>query len=128
MDISKLTPAPWQAEVERRRVMCSQRSGKTVFRCGSEGRRPEDEADIEFVALARNAFDVMMRRSLFAAPSTYEPVNGELRWIVLCETRAGTKNAVPFEAWPHSAGWLCPLTALVEADKWLAENVDSKEN
>jgi hypothetical protein len=69
----------------------------------------------EFIVLARNAFDVMMRRGWFVVPNYM--------------TRPGTAWRVK-TAWPNCEvewkEWPDPFTALVEADKWFRENVDNK--
>lgn len=87
----------------------------------SEWEQAEKEA-AAFYALARNAFDVLMRR----------------RWLVECITP-------PCDGFPDGPGWTAsfhgmymdpnecmlpggfpdPFTALVEADKWYRENVEA---
>jgi len=53
IDLSKLTPAPWIAD--RREIEVPEN-----FHIYDEGGHNEEDA--AFIALARNAFDVMMRR------------------------------------------------------------------
>lgn len=100
MDVSKLTPAPWFI------------GGKLYL-----NRYPRAveavPTDYEFVNLARNAFDVMLRRHWHAE---YEPVSrtwivSEFDWL-----------AAPQLSWPD------PFTALVEADKWYSANVEPCAN
>lgn len=115
LDLEKLTPAPWEVAKSPEHLI----SGCTVF--GPEG---EDiittdndgcasdpcpdyinlkEADASFMALARNAFDVMMRRGWAPALPTQE---------TLVDLR--------------TQRWSDPFTALVEADKWYPEKVEKQ--
>ena len=83
--------------------------------CWDEGNR----VNFEFIALARNAFDVMMRRGWIAVQHCMTP--GQETWIVLNKFKVaverGGNSGVYFEA-------ADPFTALVEADKWYKENVE----
>lgn len=93
---SKLTPSP------RHECACQEC-------CGVEG-------NDEFICLARNAFDVMMRRGWgverFIAP------DGSFQWSVESN---GVRNIVGGTTiWSNSD----PFTALVEADKWYRENIE----
>ncbi len=101
IDLSKLSPAPWTAN-----------SFGEVY--DPEGRVADCGfvEDAEFIALARNAFDVMMRRGWI--PTRWLSVSG--KWGVFTDTGDG----VPLELqkWPDDA-WPDPFTALVEADRWL---------
>lgn len=83
LDISRLTPAPW-------------RYSKMT------------PADWEFYELARNAFDVMMRRRWWFVPCK----NG---WKVRFPERDYTFEEQVFAD---------PFTALVEADCWYVANVE----
>jgi hypothetical protein len=85
MDLSKLSPAPWN--------------------CGDE--RGHNETEDYFIALARNAFDVMMRRWWYAQPE-------DDGWSVV---GSGFSEVIESR---HAD----PFTALVEADKWYKENVE----
>ncbi len=109
IDLTKLTPAPWNAEGCR---VESARTASGIEMCiYDEGGHNETEA--EFIALAREAFDVMMRRGWYAMP-TFPP--HEKGWIVL--NILGKPDCQI-----HSD----PFTALVEADKWYKANVEAKE-
>lgn len=114
MDFRKLTPAPQVAEW---------RDGSKSFImtvAGVSNAGPWLQCsrdDAEFYALARNAFDVMMRRGW----QPYRLKSGQ--WDVQeCDTRECPEplceNGMP-AAWGDD-----PFTALVEADKWYKENVE----
>ncbi len=93
MDMSKLTPAPWG-------------SGEFIATYDNDGK---------FITLARQAFDVMMRRKWRVCP-----VAAPEAWAVLNE-----KNVV---LWRNNECLTAadPFTALVEADRWYAANVEGK--
>ena len=95
MDLSKLTPAPWVIGGD---LHLGETGWSTEF------------ADIEFIELARNAFDVMMRRG-------WNPVRGYYSDASLwaAEDVDGTICDL------HATD---PFTALVAADKWYRENVE----
>jgi hypothetical protein len=97
MDMSKLTPAPWGKDWHAVEGCCS-------------------ETDSEFIALARNAFDVLMRRG-WAVAKHFD------HWAVFYNDDDMTW-VVPWDQWPK---WSDPFTALVEADKWYKENIEKKE-
>lgn len=68
--------------------------------------------DAEFIALARNAFDVMMRRKW------YPMLDGSGKWRAeYQESDYLTRNWVNSEA---DFSFNDPFTALVEADAWYA--------
>lgn len=127
MDPTNLAPAPWKA-VRKTDTLHLDGDAEIGFaellgpRGGSyRGVRFEftnDEA--EFVTLARNAFDVMLRRGWTARRLS----TGS--WIVQ------DSNNQPLQE-PHRRPDLTdwfeaadPFTALVEADKWYRENVEGK--
>ena len=64
--------------------------------------------DAEFIVLARNAFDIMMRRGWWAQK------RGE-GWAVY-------NNWIPLPSDPLT--WPDPFTALVSADKWYRKHVE----
>lgn len=114
IDLNSLSPAPWFAKGEG---MC----------CGVYQGTPEKQghpidlddptwADAQFIALARNAFDVMMRRGWRPVP--FFPEKGWDRWTV--EGSGAIRiNDVPM-CWPD------PYTALVEADRLYAELIEGR--
>lgn len=116
MDLSKLSPAPWRTnhwtEDDFHRLRHSQLGG----------------TDLEFIALARNAFDVMMRRGWWPIPR----LNGGGWYLsVMSGTMTGPfcqdNRPEEFKALLRDAYWPDPFTALVEADRWYTENVEGKE-
>lgn len=64
----------------------------------------DNEADCDFVAKLRNAFEVMVRRDLFFLPDLN-------RWAV------GPASALPNEL--LNRRWSNPLDAILGADEWL---------
>lgn len=119
LDVSKLTPAPWHAE------------GGEVFRRdpflyllphdsphGYAYDRDRREADLAFIALARNAADVMVRRG-WGVTST---PNG---WAVTLEGAYCGSQGLYNAGWQ---GWADdPFTVLVTADEWYRVNVKDVE-
>jgi hypothetical protein len=124
LNLSRLTPPPWEMDRHHQRdaetvyVAVHGPDGKAIFdTCNSERMEIEDnsdedgphyndrigEANLGFAALARNAFDVMMRRriypQLFGSPG---------KWGV----RVASCHHISADD---------PFTALVEADRWLTE-------
>lgn len=73
------------------------------------------ETDAEFIALARNAFDIMMRHPSWTLRAC---LDGEYRayWHIEddLENRLG-------------CGGYDPFTALAEADKWYKENMENNQ-
>jgi len=122
MDLEKLTPAPWSSNVpsgnETEAVFAS---GKMILECIVNRHYQTCEADAEFIALARNAFDVMMRRKWWV-----EPIGGgDLGWAVFEEVeRDGNLRHPP--VWMEADPAFDPFTALVEADKWYKANVEKR--
>jgi hypothetical protein len=115
MDLTRLTPAPWVAEgrwVSGRTPGCRP-NGEIIARCESSlGEGYWHETNAEFIALARNFFDVMMRRGW----SVWPPANG-IRWKVNAPTAS-------MDNWTFKNEFDDPLTALVEADRWYRENIE----
>lgn len=115
MNTDKLSPAPWNAEGLR-----VWHEGQTVsliamLKFETEVEHAEDDA--EFIALARNAFDVLQRR-----PWTIK------KWD---DGRWGIAMNVGYH-WPdHCLGmpneWPDPFTALVAADEWYKEHVEKEK-
>ena len=111
LDLSKLTPAPWVAWHKPTETMADEDfhlvAGLPIL--------PRDhsfsflEMDAEFIALARNAFDVMMRRGWAAVE-----VGGH--WQV--RDRNGWDLPLSFYVTEHKGRFPDPFTALVEADAW----------
>lgn len=138
MNIEKLTPAPWRSE--RRfsngcetvpRIHCDRSKdrecGWVADLVGAPYLGYESTlANAEFIALARNAFDVMMRRGWWPIRNT----DGK-GWRIAWDARDCTNGLV--KAWPWwdyekqmdtPATWPDPFTALTDADKWYRKNVE----
>ena len=77
----------------------------------------EFPGNAEFIALARNAYDVMMRRGWCAEPKR------DGQWGV----RKFNNHFYPNGPQGVVTSWPCPFTALVEADKWYAANVEKRD-
>ena len=110
IDLKKLTPAPWQAQGEG--ICCglyAEPGHMLIFDPDSTW------ADASFIALARNAFDVMLRRGWYA----YPPSSQQVGWGV-----DARPQALPMDLCKLS--WPDPFTALVEAEKWYVANVEGK--
>jgi hypothetical protein len=139
IDLSKLTPAPWEAEHQYPQsedqmyysvkdekdnvVFDTLNSDVTVLEFEYEENRRHwfDEVgrtNMLFAALARNAFDVMMRRGWWAVPMAV-PFDHS-RWCVDSEEDLPwkSKDGIIQEGFV----WPDPYTALVEADKWYREH------
>ena len=109
-DPSELTPAPWEV------WLSGDHSGDGHLVLDGNPSGDATETDIAFIALARAAYDVMMRRKL-----TVDYFEG--RWTVHGFATWPVKIRRPFGIWLQTfRGFDCPFTALVEADKWLAGN------
>lgn len=90
--------------------------GKTTTRIISHTIEDDGQrsADAEFIAIARNAFDVMMRRG-------WSPLKSRNGWRV--DQDDGTYFAFGKDG-VEPAEWADPFTALVAADAWYRENVE----
>jgi hypothetical protein len=117
VNINNLTPAPWHAGMPCA-DLCDCFRGTLGGQCSNvwanEGREVTKPCaglgkdDAEFIALARNAFDVMLRRGWWAVPCS-----GDV-WKV--ETVTDRDDEIlAGKYWPD------PYTALVEADKLFPE-------
>lgn len=106
IDLSKLAPAPWKArdcEVESAPI---NEKGDVMMIYDEGG---HNEADAAFIALARNAFDVMMRRGW--------GVENRGGWYAT--SKYGDRAVGGTDLYPD------PFTALVEADAWYKQNVEA---
>ncbi len=108
-DLSKLTPAPWATNED---LAILGPDGTALCSCSCNYGRPTDDANAAFISLARNAFDVLMRRKT---------------WRVYWDWQFNCFCVEDFQGKPCerdewlAARWQDPFTALVEADKWLTE-------
>jgi hypothetical protein len=114
MNLEKLTPAPWFAHGSQ--VLSGSPLKWDAIICEHA---KADGADAAFIALARNAFDVMMRRGWGVTKS---PLGG---WYVNADLETCVKFA-KFLGPPHTEPSPDPFTALVAADEWYAANVEGK--
>ena len=126
MDLSKLTPAPWIVDVPGCVCHRFKEGGARTIAIPGNGYNPwpQDVADAEFIALARNAFDVIMRRGWWAIKDIHDTffVKGP------CEksTLSHLMTPHPKDDWGNPSRFPDPFTALVEADKWYRENVENQ--
>ena len=109
-DLSKLTPAPWIVTVvdQAGQRFIKRPSGHLLLMAEFDD-NSEDVAALDFAALARNAFDVMMRRG-------WGVVKGVDGWFPALPI-TGELYALRKMRWPD------PFTALVEADAWWEKNI-----
>lgn len=115
IDLTKLFSAPWKrGEGDPYTVVGA--GGSPILL--SEWDNDDGIACLEFAALARNAFDVQMRRGW----ETYRKNDG--RWYVAMK---GIENGADryFQLYHHFPnGWSDPFTALVETDAWYRETTE----
>jgi hypothetical protein len=112
MDLEKLTPAPWGvADDGPDHCVCHFASEDTSWPLFERWDGRPDRTDADFIALARNAFDVMMRRGWHASRCSTE-----YGWIACGAGLLGTER-------PYADD---PFTALVEADAWYKANIEEK--
>lgn len=122
IDLGKLSPAPWRAECPRInwRIM----SGINFVMEGAQVRK---QTDAEFIALARNAFDVLFHRGWSISGSPWE----NKFWVHAEDVGGGGYDRndwhpSEFQKWIVGRCWPDPFTALVEADAWYIANVETK--
>lgn len=126
IDLSKLTPAPWTTYSDSDPRfgpcrICNEEKGLIVLEANAhiDGWLAVNPDDFAFIALARNAFDVMMRRA-------WSPEGCLDEWSVTepdIHTPTGTISSskpIGGKYWPD------PFTALVEADRWMSEQEKAK--
>lgn len=122
MDPTNLPPAPWTCATQD--YGCGwvvhalvAGGGQVVFSCSekSYGAKFPDVDCLRFIALARAALDVMLRRewAVRRASDGWMVVDAKGHW--LCHPRRGS--------WFVAAD---PFTALVDADRWMKENVEKE--
>jgi len=123
MDLNKLTPAPWFWSKCGNWIFGPDVNGIVgehilCYNTDDDGLHGE-QADKDFIALARNAFDVMMRRGW--SPCLAEE-DGPLDEWTLFDSGGLPVISCPGVTVPRI--WPDPFTALVEADEWYKENVE----
>ncbi len=122
MNPSELRPAPWRYQEE-----CPEQDADVgVFDATGQSVVVGDCMlcqDLEFVALARNAFDVMMRRGWSVGCH-----NGKFAAFMPASVPQGKYMAqgstVVIKDDLEQGYRADPFTALVEADEWYRENVE----
>lgn len=127
IDLSKLAPAPWRGlsgMVIGGHVVATVDCEFYVM--GPSAAPPcSAQVHIDFIALARNAFDVVMRRGW----SAKRLIDG--RWVAMTwavdphECHAVILDSNGIEEWDVAAR-PDPFTALVEADAWYKANVEKQ--
>ena len=119
-DLIKLTPAPWHAVVLPDGMINEWmvRFASVENPCIPCDSTVLDKAHAEFIALARNAFDVMMRRGWTIHKD--ERTGG---WFPV--EVVGGHSPIRLLRWEHHPIHH-PFEALVEADRWLAEQEAAK--
>lgn len=117
-DPSKLTTAPWIVHDNGENYWCGPPSNPLLEAAHDDRGR----VAVEFAALARNAFDVMMRRGWGVRLTDVCPIAGkiDLQWqaIVMCPGSVVGINSMIYAS--------DPFTALVEADRWYKENMEKE--
>ena len=110
MDLTQLSQAPWD-NVDT--VVYGPDGMIGEFGFGTRYDDPEMIANATFTSTARLAFDVMLRRGW---NPTLRP---DGQWVV--QERDGSIRS------RGSYGWPDPFTALVAADAWYRENVETPQ-
>lgn len=115
-DPSNLTPAPWYIGENGEHWYVLDNPITT----DSEGRIAKmlgdgDRADATFIALARNAFGVMWRRG-------WGVVQFPSGWTIAIKETTMTSTMEKF----RGMRWSDPFTALVSADEWYREHVETE--
>lgn len=125
MDVTKLTPAPWYAAKGSDEVW-HDTSDRSWFVCDAGHNETvkigNAEAEAEFIALARNAFDIMMRRGWWS----YLCKDGLWRYSVVLKLERPADLIGGLEG-IHLVGYSDPFTAIVEADKWYRETIECEK-
>ncbi len=118
IDLGNLMPAPWRTGSLG---TCVVNDAGAVAEMTGVVFHETKETTAEFIALARNAFDVMMRRGWGVRLADSCPIAGKvvLQWQAI-ETRPGSVAGVNSMIWADD-----PFTALVEADAYMT-NVEKR--
>lgn len=113
LDLLKLSPAPWRTENWDHVTWAWLRSAA-------------GQTDLEFIALARLAFDVMLRRQWWVE---LEDDGWRIEWNHDLAVRG---KCLAFPWWDYQkqtgqrARWGNPFVALVEANAWYVQHVEGK--
>ncbi len=120
LDLEKLSPAPWFARGEG--ICCAVYQGTTEKQGYLIDLQDPTWADAEFIALARNAFDVMLRRGWHAMRDVQH------KWFAVDER---SRPVHPSDDYRSEDGRFNPVrladpfSALVAADEWYRNNVET---
>ncbi len=121
MNLNSLTAVPW---VSVRQEGEDGPTGKFILAQGLTALAIFDrEDDCDFAALARNAFDVMMRRKWSVGWSTDHGGKYPPAWYVL-QTNGYKLNPIGGPGYFYAVD---PFSALVAADEWYKANVEAKQ-
>lgn len=126
MNLENLTPAPWAVTglVDELHIVGDYESKDHWDTWIAHMTQDDGQTDAAFIALARNAFDVMMRRGW--ANTRQFHADGKITWGAdFC--RFDPKSFFEFSNLPHANSFDDPFTALVEADKWYLDNVEKSK-
>ena len=125
MNLEQLTPEPWVAAEGQ---VADATLDTRVAECSGMVDDETALANSEFIALARNAFAVMMRRGWHV--ERFSLMGGGFAWRIPLNVandmiRQQGANAAQFVRYADIAKWSDPFTALLEADRWYKENVEA---
>lgn len=123
MDLTKLAPAPWAVTLTPAPMDSLQiaRPDGYPMLLPADDDHPADLAALEFAALARNAFDIMLRRGWSALKS---PASD--KWRVDTDDGCYFAWGREEEEGVEPAEWPDPFSALVAADEWYRAHVEAK--
>ena len=120
LDLTKLSPAPWHAEQQHDQAeVWGGEGGFSQLMYGALERM----TDLEFVVLARNAFDIQMRRRK-EGWCVGTDMDGRFRLMGFMLLESMQQNE-PWMKWIRTHSFDNPLTCWIEAEKWYVENVEN---
>lgn len=125
IDLERLTPAPWWVLVEDDHI--AERDSIPIANvligdqedrvCQLNVGECEPKVNAEFIALARNAFDVSAKRGWGYRLDVIQEHHSYRSWVVI----GPLSERVPLE---HKTDRSNPLLALVKAEKWFVANIE----
>lgn len=124
IDLSKLTPAPWTQDQDWPTNRIYHNCVAVVDAIMDDGTDPSPfleikETDRDFIILARNAFDVMMRRGWWSCMWYPEP--GYMITVGSCDGNMKFHNWLLHEQKAHED----PFTPWIVAEAWYVGHVES---
>lgn len=114
VDFFNLPPSPWILYGPEPYI--GRPGGDYPMLLPEDSENSGDIAALRFAVLARNAFDVMMRRGW--NPTKHMPHDKHHGWWHVVDEW--------YDEFLDVGPWPDPFTALVEADKWYRENMEKK--